>query len=27
MPTAPVSQNNMPFEAASADAGPEIVLP
>ncbi len=27
MPTAPVSQNSMPFDAASADAGPEIVLP
>ncbi len=27
IPTAPVSQNSMPFAAASADAGPEIVLP
>ena len=27
MPTAPVSQNSMPFAAASTDAGSEIVLP
>jgi hypothetical protein len=26
-PTAPVSQNSMPFDAAAADAGAEIVLP